>query len=127
MTTVPFDYTKARDTADRLLDKFGQAMLLRRTVNSGSETEPTQGVADYATVGVITNLTRWYPAFADNSDILRTDRLGLIGAGPLALLGITPTPFDTLVTASGIVFRIIDAKPIAPAGVAAVYSLQLRI
>lgn len=125
--STPFDYLSSRDDADGLLDEFGQAVLLRRAVNSGSETEPTQVVTDYATVGVVTNLTRWYPAFETNSDILRTDRLGLISAGPLTALGITPTPFDTLVTAAGVVFRIIDAKPIAPAGIAVVYVLQLRI
>lgn len=128
-----FDYVAARDTADRLLAKFGVASSLLRVANlGGSDTEPTQTTTEYPTIGVRTNLSRWYPAFETNSDILRTDRLGLLSMGPLAALGILDvTPFDFFVfdtgNAGGIKYRIIDAKPIAPAGLAVVYSLQLRI
>ncbi len=132
-----YDYAAAQTTADRLIAKFGAASALRRIVNSGSETEPTQTPTDYPTVAVRTNLARWYPAFETNSDILRTDRLGLLSMGPLAALGVTDvTPFDFLVfggtwsgsaQVGGTVYRIIDAKPIAPAGLATIYILQLRI
>lgn len=125
--SAPFDYAGLRDEADSLLADMGQAILVRRTVNSGTEYDPTQTTTDYATLGVITLLPRWYPAFVANSDILRIDRLGILSAGPLNTLGIVPTPFDLLVEASGKVYRIIDSKPIAPAGVAVAYVLQLRI
>jgi hypothetical protein len=136
---IPFDYAGSRDDADALLAEFGTASALRRLVNSGTAWEPTQTSTDYPTVAVRLNLRRWYPAFEDNSDILRTDRLGLLSMGPLAALGVTEVlPFDTLVfggtwnavhsvQVGGIVYRIIDAKPIAPSGLAVVYSLQLRI
>jgi hypothetical protein len=129
---MTYDYAAAQATADRLLAKFGAVSALRRVVNSGSETEPTQTPTDYPTVAVRINLARWYPAFETNSDILRTDRLGLLSMGPLGLLGVTDaTPYDFLVfntaVGGGTVYRIIDAKPIAPAGLAAVYVLQLRI
>jgi hypothetical protein len=124
--TDTFDYLDIRDTADELLAEFGQTVLLRRTTNSGPADEPTQTVTDYTTKGVIVNLPRWYPAFADNSDILRTDRLGYIAMGPLNTAGVVPTPFDLLVDVNGTVFRIIDAKPVYPAGLPVIYTLQLR-
>lgn len=126
MTDV-FDYAGARDDADALLAEFGAAVSVRRTTNSGTEYTPTQSSADYASLGVVTNLPRWYPAFVNGSDVLRTDRLGLVAAGPLTALAITPTPNDLFVSPDGTVYRIIDAKPIAPAGVAVVFILQLRI
>ena len=124
-----FDYVAARAVADSLLADFGQTVLLRRTVaTGGTDWEPTQSVTDYTTLGAITNLMRWYPAYtrAGESDVLRTDRLCYIAMGPLNALGIVPTPFDQLVDAAGTVYKIIDAKPIAPAGLPVVYILQLR-
>jgi len=123
-----FDYTAIRAVADQLLTDFGQAVLIRRATNTAGLTpwEPSQATTDYASIGVVTNLTRWYASFAENSDILRTDRLGYVSAGPLVALNIVPTPFDLFVTVTGQILRIIDAKPIAPAGIPVLYVLQLR-
>lgn len=122
----PFDYIAARNDADSLLADFGQPVLIRRTALTGTPWEPTQAITDYPTIGAIVNLKRWYPSFADNSDVLRTDRLGYVSMGPLNALGIVPTPFDVLVNAAAVVFRIIDAKPIYPGGLPVLYILQLR-
>lgn len=124
-----FDYVAMQATADRLIKKFGATAAIRRLAKTGgTEWEPTQTPTDYATAAVVTNLPRWYSAFADdNSDVLRTDRLGYVAMGPLAALGVTEIlPNDILVFGAK-VFAIIDAKPIAPAGFAATYILQLRI
>lgn len=124
--TDTFDYLTMRDIADALIAQFGQAVLIRRVANTGSGWEPTQTATDYPTLGVVGILPRWYPSFVDG-DVLRTDRIGYASAGPLTVLGIEPTPFDRFVTAAGQVFRIIDSKPINPAGTAVIYVLQLRI
>jgi hypothetical protein len=121
-----FDYAAIRATADRLITKFGQTVQLRRAVDSGSASEPTQTVTDYPTKCAIVNITRWYAAFAENSDILRTDRLGYLAMGPLLAAAIEPTPFDQVVDTAGKVYRIIDSKPVYPAGTSVVYILQLR-
>jgi len=121
-----FDYAGARDDADALLADFGQAVKLRRNTNSGTDWEPTQTVTDFETIAAIVNLPRWYPATVANSDILRTDRLAYVSMGPLNSAGVVPTTFDSLVDAAGTVYRIIDAKPIYPAGLPVIYILQLR-
>lgn len=126
---MAFDYAAARDTADSLLADFGQVLTLRKAVNTGgSDWEPTQTSTDYTTKGVIIPITRWYPSFTRDgqSDVLRTDQICLIAMGPLTALGVTPTSFDQLVDAAGAVYKIIDAKPLAPAGTAVIYKLQLR-
>lgn len=133
----PFDYGAARDKADVLLAKFGIVSAIRKLTNSGTSWEPTQTPTDTPTIACVVNLPRWYPAFADNSDILRTDRLGLVSMGPLATAGVTEIlPFDLLifggtysdgVQSGGKTYRIIDAKPIAPADIVVLYKLQLRI
>ena len=125
MTT--FDYSSARDTADVLLAEFGQPVRLRRLTNSGTAFAPTQGVTDYATIAAIVDLTRWYAPTIEGTDILRTDRRGLISAGPLTALGVQAQKFDQLLLASGAIFKILDVKPIAPAGLIVMYDAWLRI
>lgn len=123
-----FDYAGTRDDADALLQEFGAPSALRRVTNTGGTGfEPTQTTTDYPTVACVLNYTRRYPSYVQNSDVLITDRRGLVSAGPLNALGVTGiTPFDTLVFGTT-VYKIIDAKPIAPAGVPVLYDLQLRV
>lgn len=126
--TAAFDYNAIRHTADALIAKFGTASAIRRVVNSGSDFDPVQTPTDYATTGVVTNLTRWYSAFAnDNSDVLRTDRLGYVSMGPLIALGVTRILPNDVFVHGGAAYQIIDAKPVAPAGSPVVYILQLRV
>lgn len=121
-----FDYTSILADADALIAEFGSPVTVRRTANSGTGYDPTQTTTDYTTQGVITNLPRWYSSYAPNMDVLRTDRLGYIAAGPLNALGVTPTPLGDVLVANGISFNIIDVKPVYPAGLAVLYILQLR-
>ncbi len=128
MTATAFDYPALRTTADALIASAGAAAAIRRTVNSGPDWDPTQTPTDYATTGVVTNLTRWYPAFAnDNSDVLRTDRLGYVSMGPLVALGVSRILPNDYFVHGGTVYQIIDAKPVAPSGVPVIYILQLRV
>ena len=124
-----FDYASMQQVALSLLQQFGQMLTVRRVSNTGgSQWEPTQTNQDYPTVGIITNLQRWYPAFTGNNDILRTDRAGLIAASPLDALSFVPLPnTDRLIDQAGKVWKIIDVKPVYPAGINVVYVLQLRV
>lgn len=126
--TDPFDYGAARDDADALIADFGAPAVLRRvTATGGTAFEPTQTTTDYPTIACVVNAMRWYSAYQPNSDVLRTDRRGIVAAGPLTAAGVTEiTAFDVLVFGN-VTYKIIDAKPIAPGGVPVLYDLQLRI
>lgn len=115
-----FDYTASRATAAALIAKFGQAVKLRRIVNSGTVSEPTQTPTDYDTRAAIVNISSRY---IDGENVLRGDMRGLL----VATAGVVPSTADRIVDAAGVVYRIIEARPIAPAGVAVIYILQLRV
>lgn len=123
MTSV-FDYSVSRATADRLIAKYGQTVKLRRVVNSGVVSEPTQTPTDHTTRAAILNIAA---RFIDGENVLRGDMRGIVSMGPLNTAGVIPTVSDRLVAADGTVYRIIEARPIAPAGVAVIYILQLRV
>lgn len=125
--STAFDYLHMRDVGDRLLTKFGQSCLLRKVTNTGGPAwEPVQANQDYPTIVAIVPLPRWYPSFTQG-DVLRTDRMGLIAAGPLTALGVVATAFDRIIDASGFSWQIVDLKSIAPSGVVVFYQTQLRI
>jgi hypothetical protein len=128
MADAPFDYVAMQSVAFSLLTQFGQTMNIRRVSKaSGTDWDPTQTSTDYPTVGIITNLMRWYPAFTGNNDVLRTDRAGLVAASPLDTLAFIPLPFDGCVDQLGRVWKIIDVKPIYPGAVNVIYIFQLRV
>lgn len=115
-----FDYAHSQDTAERLITKFGQAVSVRRLVNSGSEWEPTQTPSDTATYGArIEFTTRHYAKWS----ILATDQRWLVAAGPLATL--VPVPGDRIVVGSAD-YEIVRADPLNPAGTAVMYDVQVR-
>lgn len=124
-----FDYNGARDIADTLLAQFGQPITIRRIDNStgGADWAPGQTTTDYATLAAIVALPRWYPPMEAGSDIIRTDKRGLIAAGPLTAAGVVVQKKDSLIAADGTVFSILDVKPVNPAGVTVMYDCWLRI
>lgn len=118
-----FDYPAKRDTADRLLTKFGQAVSLRKYTPGGPPHEPTLTPTDYATIAAILDYT---VRQIDGENILLTDRRALVAAGPLTALGVTAiAPPDALVVA-GVAIPIVRAVPLAPAGIIVLYDCQLR-
>lgn len=128
---MAFDYADARDTADELIEDFGQAVSLRRTTSSGTEWDPTQTVTDYATTAAILDYTAQQIANSQNQagnagNILVTDRRAFVAAGPLTAAGITEIkPPDALVI-GGAAVPIVRATPLAPAGTVVMYECQLR-
>lgn len=119
-----FDYIESRATADSLIARFGQTVNLRRIVNSGSASEPTQTPTDYSTRAAIVAISS---RLIDGENVLRGDMRGIVSMGPLNTAGVTPSVSDRLVAADGTVYRVIEARPISPAGVAVIYILQLRV
>lgn len=129
MASDPFDYIGTRSDADELIADFGQNVTVRRTVKTAGANDwtPTVTTQDFVTQACILALTRWYPPTVTATDILRTDKRGIVAAGPLAALGTDAEKFDALITADGTIYRVLDCKPIAPAGIACAYDCWLRI
>lgn len=120
MTVAPFDYPGMRDTGDELIEEFGQTVAIRRTVDSGTEWDPTQTTTDYATKGAKVEFT-W--SQRQDSSVLVTDERWLVSAGPLDDLVLTPV--DKIVV-GGVALEIIKASPVNPGGVAVVFDCQVR-
>lgn len=118
-----FDYAATRDDADALLTEFGQAVSLRKTVASGTDWEPTQTTADYATVAVILDYTA---RDIDDENILRTDRRALVAAGPLTALGVSGIAMSDTLVVDGVAIPIVRVISLAPAGLGVMYDCQLR-
>lgn len=117
---MAFDYAAMRDTADELLDEFGQAAAIRRITNGGADPyAPTQTTADSAIVCVVTEYAH---REKDGTRVQARDRKVLVKAGGLA---ITPTPADKFVL-GGLVSDIIDVCPVEPGGVVMLYEIQVR-
>lgn len=120
---MSFDYDNIADVADELLAEFGQSCVLGSATDG--EYDPGSGEAG----PVITNhqLTAAifaYPQRYIGGTLIRTgDKRALVS--PLGLT-VDPKPGDTLTDASGAVHQVIDAKPTAPAGVAVLWTLQVR-
>lgn len=120
-----FDYARSRDTADRLIARFGQAGTIRRTVVTGGNAyDPTSGTAtttDHAATLVVTEFSN---SEIDGTRVLATDKKVLVAAGGLA---ITPEPGDKVVEADGTIYDIVPpVMPLKPAGTVVMYQVQCR-
>lgn len=116
-----FDYSRPLATANRLIERFGQAGSVRRPTSSGTAYNPTAGSpvdhpAKFAVIDFDTDEI-------DGSRVLATDKKVLMAPGALT---ITPTTSDLLVEADASVYKIIDVKPTRPAGTTVLYTLQAR-
>ena len=109
-------------TADRSLQKFGASVTLLRTAagvyDPASGTTTTPKPVAYVGVGVALNYTA---QDMKNSLIQQGDQKLYISA-----LGmVEPRPGDT-VQFGGSAYTVVDSKPLAPAGVAVLFEVQVR-
>ena len=120
---VGFDYGKSKATADRLIEKFGQAVSIRRTtVVGGVASDPTSGTStdtDYVTKAAIIDYTS---REIDGTAILATDQRALIAVGDLT---IDLETSDKLVVGS-VVWPIFNINKLSPAGTIVLWDAQLR-
>lgn len=116
-----FDYARSKASADRLLARFGQTGAVRRTPQTGTGYNPTDGtpVNHTAVFAVIDYSSR----DIDGTRVLATDKLIIMGVGTLT---ITPAITDLLVEANGGVYKIVNVSPINPAGTVVAYEIQAR-
>lgn len=121
MTT--FDYTKTRDTAERLLTRFGAAGVIRRiTVTGGDPWNPGSGTPTTVNHAATMVVTDYAAREIDGTVILATDRKVLVSTSGLS---ITPATSD-LVVLDGQTLAIVSVKPLKPAGTVVMYELQCR-
>jgi len=119
---MSFDYAALKLEVDAILAEFGQDCQLRR--GSGAPTvDPvagtvTSGAAQvFPVVGVVVDYSE---KLVDGETIKRGDRLVYIQATERPRVG------DTFVEASGVQWHVVDFDAVDPAGVAVVFSLQVR-
>lgn len=116
-----FDYARSKASADRLLARFGQTGAVRRTPQTGTSYNPTDGtpVNHTAVFAVIDYSSR----DIDGTRVLASDKLIIMGVGTLT---ITPGSKDEVVEANGGVYRIVRVAPFDPAGTPTHYEIQAR-
>lgn len=117
-----YNYARAKATANRLIERFGQLGALRRQAVSGAAYDPTLGAnTDHACRFAITDYTA---SEIDGTRVLATDKKALLAVGSLT---VTPALSDKLVEADGTVYKIIPPlKPLSPAGTVVMYEIQCR-
>lgn len=112
-------YNSMAKVADKLLDEYGQTVLLVRSIGGGID--PVTG----AITGTIQNLLthgvlKPYPQeLVNDSSILATDQMLTITAN------VRPEA-DDLARIGGIEHKVISIKTISPAGTPLAYVLQVR-
>ena len=98
----------------------GFIAVLERPVASGNDPwNPTQASPQTANVAIV--LSEFTNNEINGTTILATDKKVLVSA-----TGMEPKPGDRL-TISGVKHQVINAKPLAPAGVAVMYEVQARV
>jgi hypothetical protein len=118
-----YDYARAKATADRLIEKFGQLGAIRRTgAGTGPEYDPTPGATtDYPARFAMLD---YEASEIDGTRVLATDKKAILAVGSLT---ITVALDDKLVEADGTVYKIIPPlKPLSPAGTVVMYEIQCR-
>jgi hypothetical protein len=118
-----FDFLHSRDTADRLITKFGGAAAVIRDVATGSDWAPVLTPTPFATFAVRVEFT-WKQL--QDAAVLTTDQRWLVAAGPLFGALDTMLPSDRL-SAGGVEMTIVKASPLKPAAVVVMYDCQVRV
>lgn len=119
-----FDYIESRTDADELITEFGQAVVLKRMVKSGTAAEPTLTPVPYNTHAVILDYTNQQ---VDGQNIFATDRRALVAAGPLVAAGVTSIAEPDVLVVDGEEIPIQRVVPLNPGGVLVMFDCQLRL
>lgn len=101
-----FNYTKAAATADKLITKFGASMVLNRSSNSGTASQPNYTDTPYTVVAVELNTN-------DEIDgVRRTRATFLISPGAT----VTPQSGDVITNPDGEKHHLFKVNTLKPAG-----------
>jgi hypothetical protein len=118
-----FNYARPRATAARLIERYGQAGVIRRATRSGGNPkDPRTGTTTSADHAVRLVELDYDNSEVDGTVIRRTDRKMMVSTQGLT---IEPTTSDQIVIA-GKTFAIVGVKPLSPGGVALYFEIQAR-
>ncbi|MFG5778035.1 hypothetical protein ACFIQF_13255 [Comamonas sp. J-3] len=115
-----FDYSRPAATATRLLDRFGQAGELSRTVEGGYD--PMTGpVQTTETAACTVALLEFDNSQIDGELVLIGDRRALIAPDA----SFEPLAGDSL-TVGGELLQVVRNRPVSPAGVVVLHDCVVR-
>lgn len=114
---MAFDYTRAKATAERLIDRFGQDVTLRQTTSSGDPWAPTLTETD-TTVKVVDLNRRERDASGTLVGVTRRTLYVSTSAG------VTPAKGDKMVI-GGTEHEIDEVRPLAPGGTNVMFEADL--
>lgn len=118
-----FDYARARQTADRLLTRFGQSATLRQTTVSGGDGwDPGSGDTVVTDTTITVAVLEYEVGQIDGTVIQNGDRRVFVSAQGV---GVTPAPADVLIVGSD-QLRIVNVKPLSPASTVVMWECQCR-
>lgn len=119
---MTFDYARAKATADRLIQRFGQTGTLRK---AGASTGPAYNDTPGAPVDHSCRfaIVAFEQREIDGARVLATDKKAILAKGSLT---VEPLPGDTLVDAAGAAYSVVDVMPLNPAGTTVMYEMQVR-
>ena len=116
-----FDYARSKASADRLLARFGQTGSVRRTPQTGTAYNPTDGApVDHPVTFVVTEFSA---REIDGTRVLASDKKALVAVGALS---ITPGTADLLLDPEVPGYKIVKVDPLNPGGTVVVYQMQVR-
>ncbi|GAA5540447.1 hypothetical protein [Brucella sp. NBRC 113783] len=115
-----FNYARSVQTANKLIDKFGQTGAIRRTETSGDPWNPGTSDTDYPCTLVALEYDQ---KDIDGTLIKSTDNKVYVATKGLT---IQPTTTDKVII-GGVVSTIVEAKPLNPAGTVVYFELQARV
>lgn len=114
-----FDYGRSRATAERLIKRFGQSAVLRRsTVGAGhNPSAPTQ--TDYAVQIMVSEYAVYH---RDGTVIKAGDKKVIVSTEGLS---VEPVTTDKLLIES-VVHSVVAVDKLSPGGTAVMFTLQCR-
>ena len=122
---MSFDYTKTKETVNRLIKSFGQKLIVTRQINN--EYNPFLGEGYNPATGEVTSTTESF-----NRDVVWTEYRNqeidgtTIQRGDARLLVSGEVLIGDKVTKNGTVWRILDVSPLQPANLTVIYIAQAR-
>lgn len=115
---VAFDYTRPRATATRLIERFGQTVTFHRvTTETGDAWNPTQTTTGYSAKAAVLG---YEDSEIDGTMVQAGDRKLYV-----SVFDIEPTTSDKVVIGAE-TLRVVNVKPLNPAGTVVFFEVQCR-
>lgn len=116
-------YDDCAADANEALEEFGQTCVLG-VVTAGAYDPETGGASTTTTNHTVTAAIFDYPTrHIDGTLILTGDKRALVSAVGLT---VEPKPGHTFTDAAAVVYQVVNAKNLAPAGTSVLWTLQVR-